>query len=90
MSERFWCATCEKVAEAGEHECPCQTCGGTGKADGTPDSPRCSDCYCDSCSEKGKKIVGLDGDDKPICKECVEAIERDRIVEPRSDSFVKP
>lgn len=27
--ERFWCPECEKVAEAGEHECPvkCFFCG---------------------------------------------------------------
>ncbi len=27
--DAFWCAVCEKVAEAGEHECPvkCYFCG---------------------------------------------------------------
>lgn len=28
----------------------CGTCEGTGKADGTPDSPKCSDCYCAECT----------------------------------------
>lgn len=48
--ERFWCPECEKVAEAGEHECPvrcikCQEkstdCSCTG---GPMEEPECT-CY---------------------------------------------
>lgn len=62
----------------------CETCQDTGNCPcGATDCgpKRCPDCYCDSCSESGKKLVGFDCDGKPMCRECCDEEERSRIIE---------
>ena len=51
----------------------CETCNGTGTCPcGATDCgpKRCQDCYCPSCSEDGKKLVGPG---KKVCEECAKA-----------------
>jgi len=50
----------------------CETCNGTGTCPcGATDCgpKRCPDCFCDSCSEAGKEIVGK-SHGKNICDTC--------------------
>lgn len=52
----------------------CKTCDDTGAADGTPERPKCPDCYCESCTQAGTSIVGKTDDGKTICEDCVDHI----------------
>ena len=54
----------------------CETCQDTGACPcgATDCKARCEDCYCDSCSQAGTKIVGKMDDGKPICEDCSDHI----------------
>ncbi len=59
------CLTCYDTGNChcGATDCV-QTCGG-----------RCSECYCDWCSEKGMEIVRKDDEGKNVCVGCADHYE---------------